>query len=100
MGGAASGVTTSQLRRSLLLMWGAIVACAAGLVALRACLGGEVLDLDTHGTSLLRWRRLTGGQVALVAGGIVWTVLWLLVALDAVRRITRRLPPPGAQGPQ
>lgn len=79
-----------ELRRCIGLLWLAIVACVAGLVAVRLYLGGGIMDFDAHGDTPVEVRRLQTQDWLLVAAGAAWTVLWLFVAARAAGRINAR----------
>ena len=74
IGARDKGVVRRSVKRGLFAIWGSVVACVAGLVAMRLLLGQDIsiAHLDTRST------------VVLVLG-FVWTAGWLLVALRAVR---------------
>ena len=90
-GGRHQGMPTRQLRRTLAVVWVAMVACAAGLVVVRVCLGGDIIDYDAHAENPLVTRRLAPGETLLVGMGMGWMALWMVVALRAVRKITAGL---------
>ena len=79
--GCSRGLEKARLRRLLITLWVAVVACIAGLVVVRVVLGGGVLDMDAHAESVVSVRELAASQWALVAVGLAWTGLWMTVAL-------------------
>ena len=89
--GRHQGMPVRELRRTLAMVWTALVACAVGLVMVRLCLSGGVIDHDSSAGSQLVTRRLPPGEMLLLGAGLVWMGLWLMVALRAARRVTERL---------
>ena len=76
------------------MVWLAIAMAAGGLLLLRVCLGGGVVDYSAHSEAFVSLRDLLPHQWALVALGIIWTLAWMLVALKVTRGVTDGLSRP------
>lgn len=96
IGGRHQGVPRRELRRTVAVTWLAIAACVGGLVVIRFCLGGGVIEYNADAGPSLQVGS-SRARVILVAAGVVWMLGWLMVALRATRRITGA-PPPGREG--
>ena len=84
--GKTLGIPRGRLRGSVLTVWGSVVACAAGLVVARLCLGAGLVE--SAGMGGIETRELDStGKLAVVAG-VAWAVVWLLVALRAASAVT------------
>ncbi len=94
--GRAHELPEARLRRAATTLWVALVLCVAGLAGARAALGGGIMDYDARGDSPLAVRSLQGHDALIVAAGLAWTAIWMVVALRAAKSVTGALPPPGA----
>ncbi len=94
MGGRSQEIPPRQLRRTVGLLWLSIIMCVAGLVAVRQLLGGGIVDYDSRGASPVTVRTLGASEGLLVGGGVAWMILWMLVALHAIRSVTSRIGEP------
>lgn len=89
--GNQHGRTRAEIVRALVAVWAAVAGMLAAVAGARAVLG-ELFDVQLTGGAPIVWRSLGPGEIAVLVGLVVVTIVLYVIAYRAIRRLLTPAP--------
>lgn len=92
--GNQHGRTRAEIVRAIVAVWAAVAGMLAAVAGARTVLG-ELFDVQLTGGSPIVWHSLGPGEIAVLVGLVIVTIVLYVIAYGAVRRLLA--PAPGLE---